>query len=101
MKRYRYQNPFQSGDNHKTMAKGDLKKIKSYSQELLHKKCQYLPKNFYKSDPPPPPNDAVVLKGFDLKKKYIFKNVKNPIQKNYNTTIGDIIKQASSDSVHC
>lgn len=53
MKRYRYQNPFQSGDNHKTMAKGDLKKIKSYSQELLHKKCQYLPKNFYKSDPPP------------------------------------------------
>lgn len=42
MKRYRYQNPFQTGDNHKTMAKGDLKKIKSYSQELLHKKCQYL-----------------------------------------------------------
>lgn len=50
---------------------------------------------------PPPPIDAVVLKGFDLKKKYIFKNVKNPIPKNYNTTIGDIIKQASSDSVHC
>lgn len=50
---------------------------------------------------PPPPIDAVVLKGFDLKKKYIFKNVKNLISKNYNTTIGDIIKQASSDSVDC
>lgn len=57
------------------MAKGDLKKIKSYSQELLHKKCQNLHKNFYKSDPLPPPIDVVVLKGFDLKKKYIFKNV--------------------------
>lgn len=51
--------------------------------------------------PPPPPIDVVVLKGFDLKKKYIFKNVKNLIPKNYNTTIGDIIKQASSDSVDC
>lgn len=83
------------------MAKGDLKKFKSYSQELLHKKCQNLHKNFYKSDPPSPPIDVVVLKGFDLKKKYIFKNVKNLIPKNYNTTIGDIIKQASSDSVDC
>lgn len=82
------------------MAKGDLKKSNLILKNYCTRNAKINTKTFIKVTPPPP-IDAVVLKGFDLKKKYIFKNVKNLIPKNYNTTIGDIIKQASSDSVDC